>query len=201
VGGKELLAVRDPAELRKLVYRLHVPAGRLPAGEALAIDLEADSPTPIHYTVAAAGVQRQDEVGPVGDAIKLHRRLETLDGKPVEGRLRVGDVVAVRLTVELTGRQEYLLLEDRRPAGCEFADEQVGGAACGLTSHFEFRDDRVCVYFGALPAGRHEVVYYLRAETPGVSHVLPGCAYPMYAESVRGETGADRLEVAPPEGR
>ncbi len=59
----------------------------------------------------------------------------------------------------------------------------------------EFRDDRVCVFYGGLSAGRHEIVYYLRAETPGAGHMLPACAYPMYAESQRGETGSATVEV------
>ena len=46
-----------------------------------------------------------------------------------------------------------------------------------------------------LPAGRHEFVYALRAETAGTGHVLPGCVYPMYEDKVRGETGADTVEV------
>ena len=48
----------------------------------------------------------------------------------------------------------------------------------------------------SLAAGAHEVVYYLRAETAGTSHVLPGRAYPMYDEKTLGETGAARVEVS-----
>jgi hypothetical protein len=43
------------------------------------------------------------------------------------------------------------------------------------------------------------MVYYLRAETPGSYHILPGCVYPMYADKVRGETGAARLDIDPAE--
>ena len=87
------------------------------------------------------------------------------------------------------------MLEDRRPAGWEFAADVLHGEAAGHAANTEFRDDRLCVFFDALEAGEHELVYYLRAETPGVSHVIPGCTYPMYAEKTRGETGADILEI------
>ncbi len=89
----------------------------------------------------------------------------------------------------------YLIIEDRRPAGCEFAADRLDGSAAGGAAHVEFRDDRVCAFFTHLDAGRHELVYYLRAETPGVSHVLPGCAYPMYDEKTRGETGSAILTI------
>ena len=103
-------------------------------------------------------------------------------------------MIAVRLSVDLQENEQYLIVEDRRPAGCEFADERITGkdATSWLT---EFRDDRLCAFYTSLPAGHHEIVYYLRAETPGISSILPGCAYPMYAEKVRGETGSARVEI------
>jgi uncharacterized protein YfaS (alpha-2-macroglobulin family) len=85
--------------------------------------------------------------------------------------------------------------DDKSTAGCEFADERLEGRVAKEAAHVDWRDDRLCVFFTGLPAGRHEVVYYLRAETPGVSHLLPGCVYPMYREADRGETGAARVQV------
>jgi uncharacterized protein YfaS (alpha-2-macroglobulin family) len=149
------------------------------------------------YTVAATGIQRLDQVTePSGTEVKLRRRLEALDGKPLGGKLRPGQVFAVRLQVELQGNEQYLLIEDRRPAGCEFADERIASGSKGDLAHVEFRDDRVCVFANALAAGRHEIVYYLRAETPGISHLLPGVAFPMYSDRRRGETGTMWLEVS-----
>ncbi len=194
-GGKTLLAVADPADLRKLVYRVRVPASALPPGDALEVEMRADCDETVRCTVVARGVQVLDEVGPSGTDVKVSRTLETPEGKPLTGPVRVGDVVRVRLSVELTRPEEYMLLEDRRPAGCEFADDYLGGGARPAAAHHEFRDDRLCVFFGALPARRHEIVYYLRAETPGTSHLLPAVAYPMYAEHLRGETGAAAVEV------
>jgi uncharacterized protein YfaS (alpha-2-macroglobulin family) len=194
-GGKVVLDVTDAADLKKLVFRTRLAGDRLPAGDGLEIELTADCDEPVFYTVVASGVQRLDKVEPIGKEIKVSRRLETLSGKPLEGRVRVGDVIAVRLTVDLEAAQDYVLLEERRPAGCEFADERIVRQDAAVPAHVEFRDDRVCVFYGALSAGRHEIVYYLRAETPGVSHVLPACAYPMYHPTIRGETDSARVEV------
>lgn len=58
-----------------------------------------------------------------------------------------------------------------------------------------FHDDRLYLSFTRLEGGRHEVVYYLRAETPGVGHILPGGAIPMDAEHLAGEKGSDTLEI------
>ena len=76
--------------------------------------------------------------------------------------------------------------------------DRVDGSAARSTVHQEFRDDRMCVFFSALTAGQHEIIYYLRAETPGRCTMATGCAYPMYDEKTRGETGASKIEVKGP---
>jgi uncharacterized protein YfaS (alpha-2-macroglobulin family) len=195
LGGRDVLDVKDAAELLKLVQRVRVSGGQVP--EAAVVEMTVESDETVRYSVVATGTQRQDVLEPDGRELRVRRQLETLDGKPFTGRLKVGEVVAVRLTVDLDERREYVLLEERRPAGCEFADERLEAAPGMRPAHVEFRDDRVCAFFGALPAGRHEFVYHLRAETAGNSHVLPGRVYPMYADHLRGETGSLRLEIVP----
>jgi hypothetical protein len=44
-------------------------------------------------------------------------------------------------------------------------------------------------------AAREEQQKRLRAERRGTSNVLPGVAYPMYSDRLRGETGALRVAV------
>jgi len=185
-----------PEELSKQpVCRVHLDRHRLPADDALAVVIDARSEQPADYAVSATGIQRLDQITPQGDEIQIRRTLRTLDGQPQGGRLRVGEVVAVHLAIKLDRPQSYLILEDRRPAGCEFADERLDDRSAGGAANVEFRDDRVAAFFTSLPAGRHELVYYLRAETPGTCHVLPGVAYPMYNDRLRGETGSLKLDI------
>jgi uncharacterized protein YfaS (alpha-2-macroglobulin family) len=195
LAGKTILEVRDPAELKKLAWRVKLTADHLPAQEALEIRMKADGDEPIHVAVRATGVQRQDAVLASGQRVKLQRVIETLEEQPVQGPLKVGQVVRVRLKLDLRGGADYLLIEERRPALCEFADDRIAGPTAQSAVHQEFRDDRLCVFFARLPAGSHEIVYYLRAETPGRCSVLPGCAYPMYDEKTRGETASSKIEV------
>ncbi len=194
VGGKMVLELKDAMDLSPLVYRLRVPAELLPRGEGAEVELRADSETPLLFTLSCSGTQRLDKMEPIGTAVRIQRQLETLDGKPLTGAVKPGDVIKVRLRIELDQARSYLIVEDRRPAGCEYADERI--VVRGITpASVEYRDDRLCVFFDRLPAGKHEIVYWLRAETTGVSHFLPGVVYPMYQEKERGETGASRLEV------
>jgi lipopolysaccharide export system protein LptA len=195
LDGKPVVAIQQPDELRKMVYRLEIPAKNLPLPEGAELEVESDSKNPLLYTLQAAGTQRLDKVEATGKEVKLTRRLETLDGKQLDRPIRVGEVIAVRLKLALEKPENYLLIEDRRSAGCEFADEHLERKGQSTFASKEFRDDRVCLFFTALEAGNHEVVYYLRAETPGHFHLLPGFAYPMYGDTRRGETQSAEIIV------
>jgi uncharacterized protein YfaS (alpha-2-macroglobulin family) len=195
VAGREAINLTTPEQLKALLYRAHLDGERLPRRDSAEIEMVVDGGANVYYTVEALGTQRLDKVEPLGDTIKMTRILETLDGRPLIGKPTVGDSFAVRVRVDLEKPRGYVLIEDRCPAGCEFADDRLHGELAADLANVEFRDDRVCVFAASLPAGRHEFVYYLRAETPGISQVLPGCAYPMYEDKARGETGAGRVEI------
>jgi uncharacterized protein YfaS (alpha-2-macroglobulin family) len=200
--GKEiLLDVKKPEELRQPSFEVRLGPDRLKnAGLRAApptLSLEADFGEPAVYAVSASGYQRLEQAQPSGKAIRIERSYTTLDGKALPRELKVGDTLAAHLTLILTNSQSYLIVEERRPAGFEFANEALLGALQKDAARIEFRDDRLVVFFAALAAGRHELSYTLRAETPGASHVLPGCAYPMYDAKTRGETGSDLLTIRP----
>lgn len=166
---------------------------KLPTVESKVIAIKSKSDEPVHYAVTIAGVQRQDELRPTGTTIQVRRRLTRLDGKPLTGPVAIGDVIAVNVDLELAEKQSYLIIEDRRPAACEFAGDKFLSKTD--PANVEFRDDRVAVFFSRLPAGLHTITYYLRAETAAVSQILPGHAYPMYNEKVRGETGSTAIVI------
>ena len=195
VDGKTVLDLARPEDLDTPVYRLRLDRASITAQEGAAVRMRVEGGVPVTFTLNATGTQRLDHLEPEGNEIKLTRKLTALDGRPLDRRIKLGDVIAVHLGVELSQPQSYVIIEDRRPAGCEFADEQLDGPAVAHLTHFEFRDDRVCAFAGGLPAGKHELVYYLRAETRGTSNVLPGEAYPMYHDSLRGTTGGLRLVI------
>jgi len=178
IGGKTVLDLARPEDLSTPVYRLRLDRASLTMQEGAAVRMRVEGGAPVTFTLNATGIQRLDHLEPEGSDIKLTRTLTTLDGRPLDNRLKLGDVIAVHLSVELRQPQSYVIIEDRRPAGCEFADEQLDGTAAAHVTHFEFRDDRVCTFAGGLPAGRHELVYYLRAETRGTSKRAAGRGLP-----------------------
>lgn len=197
IDGRDVVAVKDSDGRQKLVRRFHAAPADLPRKEALTVELLADCDGPVRFSLTAIGTQQLDKAEPIGQAVKMTRRYATAAGKPLGPSVQVGRTVAVHVTVELAKPQRYMMVEDRRPTGLEFAHDRLFGPAAAAAAHVEFRDDRLCVFFTDLPAGKHELVYYLRAETPWTGHVLPGAAYPMYNETTRGETSAAKLTVTP----
>jgi uncharacterized protein YfaS (alpha-2-macroglobulin family) len=195
LAGKAILSVKKADELKKMLWRVHLTANQLPAQDGLEITMKADGNDPIHVAVRAVGVQRLDGLAASGKRVRLERRVETLDGEALKGPLKIGQVVRVRLRLDLADPQRFLMIEDRRPSLCEFADDALAGRSAKFAVNQEFRDDRVCVFLTSLDAGSHEILYYLRAETPGTCSVLPGCAYPMYEPATRGGTAGSKVEV------
>ncbi|MBB6051644.1 alpha-2-macroglobulin family protein [Armatimonas rosea] len=112
-----------------------------------------------------------------------------------------GETVRVRLIVEATQAQEFVLLEDRFPAGFEpnargtLEEDDTYGSWNFWYSHIDVRDDRVALFARHLAPGKHVYEYHLRAQTRGKSHALPSAVTPMYSANVRAESAGEVLEI------
>jgi len=167
----------------------------LAPGKILKLDSGGD--TNFSYTVELETVQAARKLEPTDGPIRLLREFRFPDGKTFDGKVKTGEVIEVVLKLHLDEPTDYLLVESPRPAGFEFADDRLSGDAAGSVSNREFRDTHLAVFFSALAAGEHELKYHLRAETAGLSRVLPAACEPMYDRAKRGESGSDDLEVIP----
>ncbi|ABK98920.1 alpha-2-macroglobulin domain protein [Pelobacter propionicus DSM 2379] len=112
-----------------------------------------------------------------------------------------GDDIEVRLTVDNDRALEYVIIEDRLPAGFEsreadrdprFRDET---AFFDWYAHRERRDERMAFFVTSLPAGRHEFRHVIYPELEGRITALPAVVWPMYQPELRGESRAWKVEV------
>ena len=107
-----------------------------------------------------------------------------------------GDLLEAELQIDSKNDYEYLVFEDIKPAGCEPVEVRSGGNySSGLYSNKELRDQKVAFFVTSLPQGRRTLSYRLRAEVPGVFHVLPTNGYAMYAPDVRANSDERTLRV------
>lgn len=131
---------------------------------------------------------------------------------------KVGDLVTVRLTLNIPNAVHYLRLEDYIPAGTEVLDlslktSQIGEAQQEVSYdpldplargwgwwYFgtnQVYDDHIAWLAEYLPAGTYELTYTLVVLQPGTYQVIPAQARQMYFPEVQGISQGSLFEVVP----
>jgi len=115
--------------------------------------------------------------------------------QPLEGAVQSGDIVVVRLTVNATANEQYLLIEDPIPAGFEFIEQEglyeLKNKPSWWDFHYarrEFHDDRAALFSTTFERGQGEFYYLLKAVTPGTFQANPARVLPMYEPERQAST-------------
>jgi uncharacterized protein YfaS (alpha-2-macroglobulin family) len=72
-------------------------------------------------------------------------------------------------------------------------DGKFTGASTWMNQ--ELRDQFVAFFITALPNGKHQITYELRAETPGKFHGLPTIGHAMYVPEIRCNSDEFRVTI------
>jgi uncharacterized protein YfaS (alpha-2-macroglobulin family) len=122
---------------------------------------------------------------------------------PLEGPVKTGDLLAVRLT--LSGEGRYLMVEDPFAAGAEavdrderyeFKDPPVWWRS--WADRRELRDNRAAFFERMLmPQDMKQFTYLLKVTNAGRFAISPARVTPMYQPQVMTATEARTLEVQP----
>jgi alpha-2-macroglobulin len=128
----------------------------------------------------------------------------------------LGEVVQVRLTLEVPQDMRYLTLEDYLPAGLEALDTSLRTVSAAAQdpaieettgdsypyywywSRSEVRDDRVALFATDLPRGTYTYTFLARAVVPGAFQAAPATAYQTYAPEVFGRSAGSVFSVTMP---
>ncbi|RME70067.1 MAG: hypothetical protein D6776_12185, partial [Planctomycetota bacterium] len=103
----------------------------------------------------------------------------------------LGERVLVHLALRLERRLDYLVVEDRLPAGLE--PEREG--ARGPFDRYEARPGGGRFFLAHLEPGTHVLHYVARAVTPGRFRALPARAWGMYEPGVHARSAGARFSV------
>lgn len=168
----------------------------LPAAATLTI-----SPTgEVHYSVEVRHRKTLDALKAEAHGIQLTSEYFDEAGAP-KTSFRVGDVVHVKLTAELTVDADHLMLSDALPAGFEPLNTRfatVGSSVAQTTewgSYREIRDDRVDFASEYRSRGRVVHEFQIRAIAAGKFTRPPTVAELMYEPATRAQTAADVVEI------
>lgn len=185
------------------------------------VELRKSGRGPLYYNAYLTNFTLEDPIAAAGLEVRVERTMYKLvrddDELAVEGsrgqvttnrveqyrreplvdfaQLVSGDLVEVELVIESKNDYEYLLFEDRKPAGFEPVSLQSGYDGNALRAYVEYRDDRVAFFVRELPRGRHSVAYRVRAEIPGQFSALPAVASGMYAPELRGNSDEQKIRI------
>jgi uncharacterized protein YfaS (alpha-2-macroglobulin family) len=103
--------------------------------------------------------------------------------------LTSGDEIRVVLTVDSKNDYEYLVFEDMKPAGCEFKLLRSWGG------YMELRDEKVVFFQSWLRQGKNTITYDMRAEIPGIFHVMPTAGQAMYVPDIRAISDGFKVRI------
>jgi uncharacterized protein YfaS (alpha-2-macroglobulin family) len=194
-----------PADFLAPAHRLTFDGSQLPPG-AHVVTLEKSGAGEVYYAGRLRTFLKRETFPPAGKRLSLKRAYFALDGDTgrrtplTDGAsVAVGSLVEVALTIEAEDAYEYLAFEDPKPAGCEPVQLQSGGRWLDWSwANVELRDEGVAFFVSSLDRGRHVLRYRLRAEVPGLFHVLPASGFAMYAPEIQASSAGQRLRIAEP---
>src|SRR5215472_942811 len=120
--------------------------------------------------------------------------------EPLTGQVHSGDTLVVRLRVK-GDRNNYMMIEDPIPAGCEQLDRISGlnldysdGKWSDWYSAREFRDQRTLIFLNYF-SGSDTFQYALTVQEPGDFRAGPARAELMYAPTVQANTGTAKMSI------
>lgn len=175
---------------------------------------------------ASLGVEyftREDPIPAAGSHVYVTREYRKeqsvvrLDGGKIQNwvklesgdQVQAGDRVEARILIEVPVDLEFLVFEDKKPAGLEPEQQRSGEPMYTIArqadgnfdgkrtyTHMEIREQHTAFFVYRLSAGVHEIRYTLRAETPGRFTALPLIGHAMYVPEVRANSDSFRLTIA-----
>lgn len=129
--------------------------------------------------------------------------LDPVSDKPLTS-FKLGDMVRVKLTVDVPRESWYMMVTDPLPAGFEAINYSLNTSGVEPTgkggfrfywSRPDLRDDRAVFFTTYMWKGKHIYTYLIRATSSGTFRALPAQAEPMYEPDVFGRSASANFVV------
>jgi len=163
------------------------------------IRLEKEGEGKLYYAVYLKYFKEEEDIKAKSAGITVDREYNVTN-------LKSGEYITVKLKIDVPQNQEYIILEDPIPAGCEVVEDvqeimpyyDYWGPRYWpyWYSQREARDEKVVYFMTYLYPGENEVSYTLRAEVPGQYHVMPASAWNMYDDTIRGHSAEEDVDIS-----
>lgn len=157
----------------------------------------------VYYASAMTYYSSVESVGAAKSLDGPTVRREYVD--PKTGRaitsFKVGDIVRVKLTIDLPSEGWYMMVTDPLPAGFEAINYSLNTSGIEprgeriYWSRPDLRDNRAVFFTTYMWKGRHTYAYLIRATTSGTFRALPAEVTPMYEPEVFGRSASVEFAV------
>ncbi|MBI5031972.1 MAG: Ig-like domain-containing protein [Chloroflexi bacterium] len=117
---------------------------------------------------------------------------------------KVGDLVRVKITLDMPREGWYMMVTDPLPAGFEAINYSLNTSGIEPTSKSgyrsywsrpDLRDDRAVFFTTYMWKGKHTYTYLIRATSSGTFRALPAEVAPMYEPDVFGRSASTEFAV------
>lgn len=149
--------------------------------------------------------ERSDNMNaPQHNGLQVVRRYRKPGTDEPVGTVRVGDLVAVSITVTTPTLAHYGVVVDALPAGFEPVNPELAvhgdatfssGYSDYALTYQELRDSQAQAFYDRLRQGTHTYTYQVRALTPGTFTAMPARVHLMYEPAINGRTAADTIVI------
>ncbi len=126
---------------------------------------------------------------------------------PFSGVAKVGEPLLVKLTLDGSDENEYVMVEDPLPAGVEVVkntESYIIPDERGYTGYSwwswwwadrEVHDDRVAFFISHLYSGSHTLSYIVKPFLPGTFHAMPAAISLMYFPDERAHSNEQLVKI------
>lgn len=106
------------------------------------------------------------------------------EARKLRGKVKAGSIIKVVLKLKSKIDLDYLVIEDKLPAGAEVIEKVPWEREWWKPYHMTVRDEKVAFFVRFLSAKQPlKIEYYFRPELKGKFNILPAEAYCMYEEA------------------
>ena len=200
VGSREVVPERREAGTG--YFRERIPAAEITAESARVTMSQTEAGSAwgaVHWVYLEDAEKVTAAGGPLTVRKQLLVRVAGEKGpelRAVEGKVRVGDEVVVRVEVRSDRELEFVHLKDERPASCEPTGVLSGWREQGGVGYYGSTRDTAEHYFiESLPKGVHVFEYSVRVQQRGVCRSGLATVESLYAPEFRSHGAAGVLEA------
>ncbi len=177
-----------------------------PGARSLVIEKD-DGPGRVYFTAALEYFSKEENIPAHWDTVRMERQMylvsedcfELTPLAEVDYTVHVGDYIEVVLTIDSPNDFDYVAIEDPRIAGCEFLPKDRSGWDWQSGTYRELKEQLTAFFYETLWTGERTITYRVRAERPGVYHVMPTQLYGMYATDIRANSAGRVVTILPSE--